>query len=250
MSNTVKISKSEQKKLDKAAAALLATNTNTNIASTDTANITAPVAPVAPVVPVIEPEAIVIQPAALPIAPPEALKVKGAVKNPPKASNGKGAQGPRASKGAPTLNILNCSYAHWTKFASKIANGSLIWDSILKTFVQIEIAPIASHIRFGKVNGPLYKPELKKGDGFYAGVVVCSANNIETLLKNIETFYAQTPDMLDGMDLSKTNWKNPFTELEGDSYMPTVAPVAAVAVAKPAVTATAAEPVVADTVAE
>ena len=222
----------------KKAAELAAKNGTTNVvATTPAAPATTPAteAPAAPVVaetPATEPAA----PAAPAAAQPAPLKIKGAVKNPPKASgNGAGSRGPRISNGAPTLNILNCSYAHWTKFASKIANGSLIWDAEAKTFVQIEIAPIASHVRFGLETGPLFNAAAKK----YDGVVVCSANNIQTLLDNIERFYAQTPEMLNGMDLSKTNWKNPFTEIEGDSYQPTVTVQVAAPVTKVAEVAAA-----------
>ena len=208
-------------KKSEAAAKLAAKNAE----NTNTTAVAAPAAApiVAEVAPVVAPVAV---------AAPAALKIKGAVKNPPKASsNGAGTRGPRTSGGQPTLNILNCSYAHWTKFASKIANGSLIWDAEAKTFVQVEIAPIASHVRFGLEKGPLFNAAAKK----YDGVVVCSANNIEKMLENIATFYAQTPEQLNGMDLAKTNWKNPFTEIEGDEYLPTVTVQIAAPVAKPAV---------------
>jgi len=213
------MSKASEKKLAADSAALALKETNA-----------APVvAPVVAEVPAIAAPVVVTEPLA--IVAPVALKIKGAVKNPPKASgNGAGSRGPRTANGAPTLNILNCSYAHWTKFASKIANGSLVWDAEAKTFVQVEIAPIASHVRFGLQTGPLFNAAAKK----YDGVVVCSANNIEKMLENIATFYAQTPDMLNGMDLSKTNWKNPFTEIEGDEYLPTVTVQIAAPVAKPA----------------
>jgi hypothetical protein len=218
------------KKSEAAAAALAAKNANNNTTSVAAPAIEAPAAAAAtPATPAIEAPAatpaapVVAEIPATPAAPaaaqPAPLKIKGAVKNPPKASGGgAGSRGPRTSNGAPTLNILNCSYAHWTKFASKIANGSLVFDTELGTFVQIEIAPIASHVRFGLETGPLFNAAAKK----YDGVVVCSANNIQTLLSNIEKFYAQTPEQLGGMDLSKTNWKNPFTEIEGDEYQPTV----------------------------
>ena len=202
------MNKKEQRIADKAAKLLLA---NSTAPVAEVPAIAAPVAPVENVITSTDVLTIAAQPAA--------LKIKGAVKNPPKASgNGAGSRGPRTSNGLPTLNILNCSYAHWTKFASKIANGSLVWDADAKTFNQVEIAPIASHVRFGLEKGPLFNATAKK----YDGVVVCSANNIEKMLENIATFYAQTPDMLNGMDLAKTNWKNPFTEIEGDEYLPTV----------------------------